>query len=77
MGLLPPTISVPEAAKVLEVNPRTVYNAVGREGGCPAVKLGRIIRIPTVEFITFYRLDPELVASKLAESDAGHSSDAA
>jgi excisionase family DNA binding protein len=67
MDHLSPTISVSEAATVLGVNPRTVYNSVGREGGCPAVRLGRVIRIPTLEFIAAYRLDRALVASKLAE----------
>lgn len=50
-----PTLSVPEAAAVLGVHPRTVYNAVEAKT-CPAIKMGRIIRIPTAQFITAYGL---------------------
>ena len=52
-----PTISVPEAAKILGVNARTVYNAVDR-GECPSIRVGRIIRIPTARFLATYGLEP-------------------
>jgi excisionase family DNA binding protein len=48
-----PTLSVPEAAAILGVNPRTVYNAVEAKT-CPAIRMGRIIRIPTARFIAAY-----------------------
>lgn len=63
---LPPALSAPQAANILDANARTVYNAIER-GECPAVRLGRIIRIPTLEFIAAYHLDRDLVASRLAE----------
>jgi excisionase family DNA binding protein len=49
------TISVPEAAELIGMNPRTVYNAVDR-GECPAIRVGRTIRIPTAEFLAHYRI---------------------
>jgi hypothetical protein len=39
---------------------------VGRRE-CPAIRAGRVIRIPTIEFITALRLDRDLVERKLAE----------
>jgi excisionase family DNA binding protein len=66
MDPLPPTLSVPQGAKALGVNPRTLYNLVGRRE-CPAIRAGRVIRIPTIEFITALRLDRDLVERKLAE----------
>jgi excisionase family DNA binding protein len=51
------TISVPEAAQLLGVNARTVYNAVER-GECPAIRVGRVIRIPTARFLATYHLEP-------------------
>ena len=49
------TITVPEDAALLGVNARTIYNAVDR-GECPAIRVGRVIRIPRVEFLTHYRI---------------------
>jgi excisionase family DNA binding protein len=51
-----PTMSVPEAAEVLGVHPRTIYNAV-IAGTCPAIKLGRIVRIPTAQLLEHYGLE--------------------
>ena len=56
-----PTLSVVEAAAVLEVKPRTVYNAV-EAGTCPAIRMGRIIRVPTARFIAAYGLGPASAA---------------
>ena len=50
-----PYLNVTEAAEILEVNPRTVYSAIDR-GECPAVRVGKIIRIPTVRFLDHYGL---------------------
>jgi excisionase family DNA binding protein len=64
---LPPTLSVPEAAAVLGVNPRTVYNAID-SNQCPSIRVGRAIKIPTGRFLTAYELESDLVAEKFEGS---------
>jgi excisionase family DNA binding protein len=56
-----PTISVPEAAAILGVHPRTVYNMVTM-GDCPHIKLGRLIRIPTAQLLEHYGLERKSVS---------------
>ena len=51
------TLTVQEAAKILGKNPRTVYIAIER-GECPAIRVGRIILIPTARFRKHYSLEP-------------------
>ncbi len=51
------TLTVPEAAELLGVNPRTVYVAIER-GECPAIRVGRNIRVPTARFREHYSLEP-------------------
>ena len=51
------TLTVIEAAQVLGVNPRTIYEAIGRDE-CPAIRVGRVIRIPTDRFLAHYGLEP-------------------
>jgi excisionase family DNA binding protein len=48
-----PTLTVPEAAQILGVIVRTVYNAVERNE-LPAIRVGRAIRIPTARFLAQY-----------------------
>jgi excisionase family DNA binding protein len=57
-----PTLSVPEAADILGVHPRTIYNAVEADT-CPAIHMGRIIRIPTAQFLEHYRLERSVPAA--------------
>ena len=47
-------LTVAQAAKVLGVNVRTIYNAIDRKE-CPAVRVGKVIRIPTDQFLAMYR----------------------
>ena len=53
--------SVPEAARVLGVNPRSLYSAIDR-GECPAIRVGRLIRIPTARFREHYGLPAQPVS---------------
>jgi excisionase family DNA binding protein len=55
------TLSVPEAARVLGVNPRSLYSAIDR-GKCPAIRVGRLIRIPTARFREHYGLPAQPVS---------------
>jgi excisionase family DNA binding protein len=56
-----PFLTVTQAAQILEVNPRTIYSAVDR-GECPAVRVGKVIRIPTVRFLEHYGLSAQPAA---------------
>jgi excisionase family DNA binding protein len=52
---LPPTLSVAQTAAVLDVNPRTVYNAIS-EDKLPSIKVGRVIKVPTRQLLDLYHL---------------------
>jgi excisionase family DNA binding protein len=52
-----PYLNVAEAATILEVNVRTMYNAIDR-GECPVVRVGRVIKIPTARFLAHYKYEP-------------------
>jgi excisionase family DNA binding protein len=50
-----PVLTVSQAAAILGVNLRTAYSAIER-GEWPAVRVGRIIRIPTARLLAQYGL---------------------
>jgi excisionase family DNA binding protein len=60
-----PYLNVPEAAAILGVNVRTMYNAVDR-GECPSIRVGRVIKIPTARFLAHYKYEPAPAAWSLA-----------
>lgn len=53
-----PTIKVPQAAAVLGVSARALYSAV-EAGTCPAIRVGRSVRIPTMRFLRHFGLAEE------------------
>lgn len=58
-----------EAAEVLHCDPRTVMRGVS-EGTIPAVKIGRMVRIPVRGFAEAVGIDAEALLADLAERDA-------
>lgn len=50
-----PTITVERAAAVLGISHRSGYNAVER-GELPALRVGRLVRVPTAKFLAQYEL---------------------
>jgi excisionase family DNA binding protein len=55
--MLEPTITPPQAAEILEIGPRSAYNAIAR-GEMPSIRVGRTIRVPTARFLEQYGLEP-------------------
>jgi excisionase family DNA binding protein len=55
---LEPTISVARAARILDVSPRAVYQAI-KAGQCPSATVGRRVLIPTARFLRRYGLTEE------------------
>lgn len=51
-----PTISVPEAGRLLGLKPRASYNAAAR-GEIPVFRVGRYLRVPTATFLARLGLD--------------------
>jgi excisionase family DNA binding protein len=62
-------LQVAQTAAVLDVNPRTVYNAIS-DGKLPSINVGRVIKVPTRQLLDLYHLDPDLVTAKLNEHTA-------
>ena len=50
-----PTITVPRAAAILRVDPRTLRAAIARDQ-CPVIRVGVAMRIPTAKFLNQYGL---------------------
>lgn len=60
---VPPTLTVYETARVMQVVPATVYTWV-RDGDLPSVKLGGRVRIPTAKLADLLGMtSEELVAT--------------
>jgi excisionase family DNA binding protein len=61
-----PTISVEEAGGILELSRNSAYRAA-RSGELPAIKIGRIVRIPTAKLCEMLGL-PLAVGSEISRA---------
>ena len=59
------TISPQRAAQILGVSIRAVHKAMDR-GDCPAVRVGRLRRVPTAQFLATYGLPDPSEADRAA-----------
>lgn len=54
---LPPTVSVEEAGELLGISRRSAYRAVER-GELPALRVGRLLRVPTPKLLALLGVTP-------------------
>lgn len=63
------TLRPERAAEILGVSVRAVHKAIDR-GDCPVVRVGRLRRIPTAQFLTAYGLESPVPSTGSRASSA-------